>query len=158
MNYIDLGLPDGTLWAEENSGGFCSFEEAYADFGLILPTEEQFATLIKNTKQYWDIQDPGVWFRSLVNGNAVFFPALRLPSAGAGPIGRGAACSYLSRTSRLLRHPGGYQRDYRDKKVRWVSLLNIHSLGVNIASRWLGGILGETSDNEFLCVRLCKER
>lgn len=158
MNYIDLGLPDGTLWADKNAGGFVLYDEACGDYGTSLPTERQFDILVENTDKYWDIENAGVWFRSRINGNAVFFPALGSISTGMGPIGQGSACSYLSRDARLYPHPAGYQKAYRGKKVRWVCLLNIHSMGVSVAYRWLGGIPTETPDNEYLCIRLCKSR
>ena len=44
--YVDLGLPSGTLWKEQNEiGGFCTYEQAMALFGNDLPTKEQFEEL-----------------------------------------------------------------------------------------------------------------
>lgn len=44
--YVDLGLPSGTLWKEQNEiDGFCTYEQAMALFGNDLPTKEQFEEL-----------------------------------------------------------------------------------------------------------------
>lgn len=44
--YIDLGLPSGTLWKEENEDDqFYSFEAIVAKYGNALPTKEQFDEL-----------------------------------------------------------------------------------------------------------------
>lgn len=45
-DYVDLGLPSGTLWKSYNEpGGLYSYDEAIAKFGNQLPTYEQFAEL-----------------------------------------------------------------------------------------------------------------
>ena len=38
MEYIDLGLPSGTLWADCNEEGFYYFDEAVEKYGYRLPT------------------------------------------------------------------------------------------------------------------------
>lgn len=44
--YIDLGLPSGTLWKEENEDDqFYSYEAIVAKYGNALPTKEQFDEL-----------------------------------------------------------------------------------------------------------------
>ncbi len=35
--YIDLGLPSGTLWATENEEGYFTFDEAVEKYGDSLP-------------------------------------------------------------------------------------------------------------------------
>lgn len=46
QGYVDLGLPSGTLWKDQNEiGGFCTYEQAMALFGNDLPTKEQFEEL-----------------------------------------------------------------------------------------------------------------
>ena len=52
--YVDLGLPSGTLWKEQNEiDGFCTFEQAIAMFGNDLPTKEQLEELIISCKWTW---------------------------------------------------------------------------------------------------------
>ena len=44
--YVDLGLPSGTLWKSKNEKGmYYTYEEAVSQFGDQLPTREQFAEL-----------------------------------------------------------------------------------------------------------------
>ena len=44
--YVDLGLPSGTLWKSKNEKGmYYTYEEAVSQFGDKLPTREQFAEL-----------------------------------------------------------------------------------------------------------------
>ena len=52
--YVDLGLPSGTLWKEQNEiDGFCTYEQAMALFGNDLPTKEQWEELILSCKWTW---------------------------------------------------------------------------------------------------------
>ncbi len=44
--YVDLGLPSGTLWKSKNEKGmYYTYDEAVSQFGDKLPTREQFAEL-----------------------------------------------------------------------------------------------------------------
>lgn len=44
--YVDLGLPSGTLWKSKNEKGmYYTYDEAISQFGNKLPTREQFAEL-----------------------------------------------------------------------------------------------------------------
>ena len=46
QGWIDLGLPSGTLWKDQNeAGGFYSYDQAMAKFGSSLPTKEQLEEL-----------------------------------------------------------------------------------------------------------------
>lgn len=52
--YVDLGLPSGTLWKEQNEiDGFCTYEQAKALFGNNLPTKEQLEELIISCNWTW---------------------------------------------------------------------------------------------------------
>lgn len=75
QQFIDLGLPSGTLWAAENEDGYFTFDEAVEKFGNSLPTKEQFEELIEHTDKYWDLQKKGMWFVSKKNGGKIFMPA-----------------------------------------------------------------------------------
>ena len=45
-DYVDLGLPSGTLWKSKNEKGmYYTYDEAVSQFGDKLPTSEQFAEL-----------------------------------------------------------------------------------------------------------------
>ena len=46
QDYVDLGLPSGTLWKSKNEKGmYYTYDEAVSQFGDKLPTCEQFAEL-----------------------------------------------------------------------------------------------------------------
>ena len=52
--YVDLGLPSGTLWKEQNEiDGFCTYEQAIALYGNSLPTKEQIEELKLICKWTW---------------------------------------------------------------------------------------------------------
>ena len=53
-SYIDLGLPSGTLWKNQNEeGGFYTYDEAVAKFGNRLPTKSQLEELISKCRWKW---------------------------------------------------------------------------------------------------------
>lgn len=55
--YIDLGLPSGTLWRDMNEKDgdvhMFSYQEAISTFGSNLPTKEQYEELISECKWKW---------------------------------------------------------------------------------------------------------
>lgn len=54
FGYVDLGLPSGTLWKDQNEdGGFYTYEQAIEKFGNNLPTEEQFVELVTSCQWSW---------------------------------------------------------------------------------------------------------
>lgn len=77
QKYVDLGLPSGTLWMDQNEeGGFnvlFTYEQALLDFGNQLPTRTQFQELIDNCQWKWTGKGYQV---TGTNGNSIFFPAL----------------------------------------------------------------------------------
>lgn len=83
MNYVDLGLPSGTLWATCNVGAnkpeeygvYYNFDDAQ-ELGVELPTEKQIEELIGHTKSEW-CEVNGVSGRRFIgpNGNSIFLPA-----------------------------------------------------------------------------------
>lgn len=53
--YVDLGLPSGTLWKDQNeAGGFYSYDQAMAKFGSSLPTKEQLEELKNSCRWTWN--------------------------------------------------------------------------------------------------------
>ena len=90
-DYVDLGLPSGTLWAKCNygakykteNGGYYAFEEAQK-LPITLPTKEQFKELIKHTESKWVTIDNvnGRLLISKKNGNSIFLPASGLFNRG----------------------------------------------------------------------------
>lgn len=51
--YVDLGLPSGTLWYTFNETGFYTYEEAVSLFGTHLPTNEQWKELLEECQWQW---------------------------------------------------------------------------------------------------------
>lgn len=87
--FVDLGLPSGTLWATCNVGA--NKPEDYGDYlswdegktvdakwgnGWQMPSKEQWEELVQNTKTVWTTRN-GVYGRLLtaLNGNSLFLPA-----------------------------------------------------------------------------------
>lgn len=52
--YVDLGLPSGTLWNSSNEkGGLYTYDEAIIKFGNKLPTQEQWEEIISFCTWTW---------------------------------------------------------------------------------------------------------
>lgn len=51
--YVDLGLPSGTLWKVTNENGYYNYEDAVEAYGDNLPSKEQWEELIKVCKWTW---------------------------------------------------------------------------------------------------------
>lgn len=75
MKWIDLGLPSGTLWAEQNENGYYDEYRAQKKFLKSLPRKEDFFELIKHCWKRWDPERIGLEFMG-PNGAKLFFPAL----------------------------------------------------------------------------------
>lgn len=85
MKYIDLGLPSGTLWADENEPAFYNFYKAVAKFPDNLPKKEQFVELHEKCIWRWDHDGYTVIGP---NGNSIFLPAAGYQyRAHAGRVG-----------------------------------------------------------------------
>lgn len=51
--YVDLGLPSGTIWKENNENGFYDYDAAVRAFGTKLPTKEQWEELKTVCRWTW---------------------------------------------------------------------------------------------------------
>ncbi|MEE1182883.1 MAG: hypothetical protein UHZ06_00160 [Paludibacteraceae bacterium] len=75
--YVDLGLPSGTLWYSKNEGGDdirYTYDEAINNFGSKLPTKEQLEEL--RDKCTWTWTWIGSGYKVVgPNGNSIYFPA-----------------------------------------------------------------------------------
>ena len=81
--FVDLGLPSGTLWAkcnygaksETENGNYYNFEEAQKL--PITPTKKQFEELLEYTESKWVTVNGvnGRLFTSKKNNNSIFLPA-----------------------------------------------------------------------------------
>lgn len=75
VEYIDLGLPSGTLWAADNEEGFYTFDEAKEKFGENMPLKEDGEELFRECFHRWDDERKGIEILSPFNGNRLFLPA-----------------------------------------------------------------------------------
>lgn len=73
--YVDLGLPSGTLWKEENEGGFYDFDEAMEQYGDRLPTRSQIEELITYCQWTWMSAASAIKMTGS-NNNYIIMPAL----------------------------------------------------------------------------------
>ena len=74
IEFIDLGLPSGRLWATENEGGYFTYDEAKKEFGEMLPKPEAFQELWKKCQWLWDVKNKGMIVVG-PNKNTIFLPA-----------------------------------------------------------------------------------
>lgn len=72
--FIDLGLPSGTLWAEENEEGYYTFDKAKEQFGDSVPSKELWDELREVCEWKWDDEKKGYTIIGK-NGNCIFLPA-----------------------------------------------------------------------------------
>ena len=71
--YVDLGLPSGTLWKSKNEKGmYYTYDEAVSQFGDNLPSREQFEELIAFCT--WEWNGKGYVVKG-DNGNSIVLPA-----------------------------------------------------------------------------------
>lgn len=94
--YIDLGLPSGTLWKEQNEAGeFYTHVSAVTYCGSSLPTKEQLIELKNVCRWTWNgkgykVEGP--------NGESIFLPAAGLRSRDGSKSKVGSCACYWSYT------------------------------------------------------------
>lgn len=71
-DWVDLGLPSGTLWASVPEENFYKWDDAVRIFGVNIPSEWQWKELIDSCS--WEDVDNG-WLAIGKNGNSIFIPA-----------------------------------------------------------------------------------
>lgn len=85
--YVDLGLPSGTLWAVDNEDGYYSYQDAINTFGKNnLPKLTDFAELYDYCEWKWNEEKKGMVVIG-PNGNNIFFPASGFRSHRNGELG-----------------------------------------------------------------------
>lgn len=77
IHYVDLALPSGTLWGDNNAGYneldiYYSYDSAIEKFGNKLPTKEQLNELRRLCK--WEWMGDGYKITG-PNGNSIYLPA-----------------------------------------------------------------------------------
>lgn len=80
QDFVDLGLPSGTLWSTRNEGGdFYTYEQALAQFGNSLPTREQMEELKDSCTWTWT----GKGYKVVgPNGKSIVLPAVGSQKCG----------------------------------------------------------------------------
>lgn len=97
-DYVDLGLPSGTLWKDQNeSGGFYTYDQAMAKFGNSLPTKEQLEELKDACRWTWNgsgykVEGP--------SGESIVLPLVGVRDCDGSVLGVGTYGSYWSSTPR----------------------------------------------------------
>ena len=97
QGYVDLGLPSGTLWKDQNElAGLYTFEQAKEKFGNNLPTNEQWEELQTSCRWTWtgsgyEVEGP--------SGESITLPAAGRRFGKAGTVYfAGSEGSYWSST------------------------------------------------------------
>lgn len=93
--YVDLGLPSGTLWKDQNEGGFHTYDLAVSMFGNSLPTNEQLEELRDACSWTWN----GKGFKVKgPSGESIFLPASGYRDCGGSVVCVGSYGYYWSST------------------------------------------------------------
>ena len=96
--YVDLGLPSGTLWYAKNEGGDYArytYDEAVSKFGSKLPTDEQLEELKKQCTWTW----MGSGYKAVgPNGNSIYLPAAGCRECNGSVRDVGSGGNYWSST------------------------------------------------------------
>lgn len=78
MQFLDLGLPSGKLWATENASldgkTHFDFDEAVKTFGDMLPSKDAWKELFNQCSREWNKNRKG-YILTGPNGNTLFLPA-----------------------------------------------------------------------------------
>ena len=96
--YIDLGLPSGTLWKKWNeSDSFYTYDQAVSKYGSKLPTKEQMGELKNSCRWTWTGDGYNV---TGPNGNSIFLPAVGHRDCDGSMLNVGKSARYWLSTPR----------------------------------------------------------
>ena len=93
IEYVDLGLPSGRLWASENAEGYYTYDEAKEKFGELLPKPEAFEELWRECRWLWDVKKKGMIVVG-PNKNTIFLPASGYRDHASGRLGSVGSIGY----------------------------------------------------------------
>lgn len=97
QQYVDLGLPSGTLWKDQNESGLYTYQEAEKSFGKVMPTAPQLNELVSFCTWEWT----GAGYKITgPNGKSIVFPAEGYYTCGNDPSvkSKGEKGQYWSKT------------------------------------------------------------
>lgn len=96
-DYVDLGLPSGTLWKNQNEDGYYTYDEAINLFKNNLPTKKQWDEFYYECE--WKLENNGLYVIG-PNGKSIFFQAngsqYDTKISGMGKIGNYWSCTYYN--------------------------------------------------------------
>lgn len=95
-DYVDLGLPSGTLWKRQNESGYYTYEQAINRFGSKLPERHHFVEL--EDKCTWISLDEYGYRVVGPNGNSITLPAAGYRDCNGDVHGVGTYGHYWSST------------------------------------------------------------
>ena len=95
-DYVDLGLPSGTLWKRQNESGLYTYEQAINRFGSKLPERHHYVELKNECTWIW-IDDYGYKVVG-PNGNSITLPAAGYRFCGGDVLYVGTGGNYWSST------------------------------------------------------------
>lgn len=93
IEFIDLGLPSGRLWASKNAEGYYTYDEAKEKFGELLPEPEAFQELWEECQWLWDVKKKGMIVVG-PNKNTIFLPASGYRDYDSGELYFIGTCGY----------------------------------------------------------------
>ena len=93
IEFIDLGLPSGRLWATENEEGYFTYDKAKEKFGEMLPKPEAFKELWEECRWLWDVKERGMIVVG-PNNNTIFLPASGYRDRASGRLGSVGSIGY----------------------------------------------------------------
>mgnify|MGYP006991670369 CR=1 FL=1 len=95
--YVDLGLPSGTLWKSTNESGYFTYDEAIGTYGHRIPKKFHWVELTEVCQWIW-IKDYGYKVVG-PNGNSIILPASGYRSSEGKISDVGNYCDYWSSDS-----------------------------------------------------------
>ena len=122
--YVDLGLPSGTLWKDENENHL-TYDEAIQEFGQNMPTKEQWEELISGCKLSGNGQLTGP------NGESIVLPAMGYVDCDGIYGGVLMAC-YWSATPKGRNEAWSMSFFVSDDEISIESVERCFSLGVRL--------------------------
>ena len=134
IEYVDLGLPSGRLWASENAEGYYTYDDAKEKFGELLPKPEAFEELWEECQWLWDVKNKGMIVVG-PNWDTIFLPA--------------SGCRYYASGGLNGVGSDGYYWSYASSSQASARDLNFYSGGV------YPSVIGNRACG--FSVRLCQE-
>ena len=93
VEWVNLGLSSGRLWAKENAPGFYTWDEAKEEFGEFLPSASAMGELYEECDWKWDESKNGYKVTG-PNGNSIFLPAAGYKDSSGDVCGVGRVGEY----------------------------------------------------------------